>query len=124
MNRLRSWAELHLLPPHGLQVRRLVIMIALSIALPRLLHADLLRFGIPTVWIDEHGTGLAFLVAAVWLGISTHRLRYSWFGRLAAVYGAVVFAGLAATTWETSTVSVLVNLSCAYALIGEAAAHG
>jgi len=99
--------------PHGVQVRRLLGLIALIHGSLRLLQAQaaLLSWGQSVLF------GVLLLAGSLWL-LATSRWRSCWVGRLAAVWLAAVWGAFATAVWSGSNVSgglaILYSACCFY----------
>lgn len=105
-------------PPASGESRRLVGLVCLAIALPRVGMPWAMRpFQLPGVAV-----GWALLALGLGLAVTSGRLRRHWSGRVVAVLGFACFATLAWDAWGASLTSGLISLVLAWALLGEAGA--
>lgn len=105
-------------PPRGRDVRRLVAMLTLAVALPRLPGWPGPVVVYPLRLLPPEVFGYLTLVVGLTLWLTAcNRWRLRPAGRLAAVLAFATWLTLAAAT--TSATSVMVDLVIAYALLGE-----
>jgi len=106
-----------LIPPGGVEVRRLVAWLTLAAGLPRLpLLADLFAFA-PLRYFQPSVYGVLLTALGVALVITSYRGRLAWYGRLTAAVGVAAWAMLAAAT--LSVTSLLMNVAVAIVLLRE-----
>lgn len=105
-------------PPRGCDVRRLVALLTLAVAVPRLPFWP----GPPVVYplrlLPQEVFGwLTLFIGLTLLLTACNRWRLHPVGRLIAVLGFATWLTLAAAT--TSVTSMIVDVAIAYALLGE-----
>lgn len=93
-----------------------MVMICLSISLPRLLQGNGTTF-----IFDRVTVGWAFLALALLLAVTCSRLRLRVSGRLVSSIGFAMFVTLAWDAWIASSTSSFISLVFGLALLGEAA---
>lgn len=112
-----SCAWRHLQPPAGLQVRRLVVLLCLAVAMPRIIKPNGITFLLPRL-----GIGWAFFALAVALAVTSWRWRKRWPGRLVAAVGFAMFVTLMIDAWGVSPTSAMISLAISVAMMGEVVA--
>lgn len=115
--RLLSWMHRYLMPPSGVEVRRLIAVLTLAVGLPRLplLH-EVLSFA-PQRFGEPEAFGVICVVSGLLLLLTSYHGRLSLTGRLVAALAFVVWVTLAAAT--TSTTSLLIDLAVAASIMTE-----
>lgn len=109
---------LHLYPPHGIQVRRLIFAICLAVSIPRVIDPSGVFFVIPRLPV-----GIAFGILSVLVGLTCWKWRLKLFGRIVAATGFVMFVTLAVDSASVSLTSALISSVTALALFGEVIVH-
>lgn len=107
----------YLIPPRGVEVRRLIAALTLAVGLPRLPGLSKVLPFAPSRLADPTLLGVLFTLAGILLMVTALRWRLTWGGRLVAALSFALWMTLAAST--TSATSLLINLIVAASLLGE-----